>query len=95
MGENSDAIQRTVKILRGSGLIPEGGDAVVQICLSLAAAVDSEPGNASLWREYRQAVEALRSLESAGGSDIDDLIAAIRDPQDRPSDARSAVGADS
>lgn len=75
---NLEAIQGLVALLRGEGRIPPEGDAVVQICLSLARAVDEAPDNASLWREFRQAEAALRDLTKTAGSEFDDVIAALQ-----------------
>lgn len=36
--------------------------ALVAYCEGLAEAIDSDPGRASLWREYRPAIEALIRL---------------------------------
>ncbi len=92
MAGNLDEALGLVAYLRGEGRIPEGGGALVQIVLSLAEAVDGSPENASLWREYRQAEESLRALTESGGSEFDDLIAALRDSADGAADVGAAVG---
>lgn len=89
MSANLDAISRMVAGLRRDDRIPEEAEALVQICLSLAVAVDESPGNAALWREYRQAEASLRAVEALAGSEIDELIAAIRDGSDVSADSRA------
>lgn len=51
-------------------------DAVLTLALGLADAVDADPSNAAMWREYRAAVSAV--MEVVNGSD-DDEAAAFRD----------------
>lgn len=92
---NLEAMQKTVSRLRDGGRIPVEGEAVVQICLSLAAAVDAAPDNAALWREYRQAEAGLRGLDTLSGGEIDELIAALRDTPNESSHARAEVGGNS
>ncbi len=77
---NSEAVARMVESLRTLGRVEPIDEPLVQTVVTLAAAVDSEPGNASLWREYRAAVVDLRALNSAGNNDdeIGRIIAAIR-----------------
>lgn len=51
----------------------EGHDipaALLELALGLADAVDNEPGNAAMWREYRAAVSAV--MEVVNGSPDDD-----------------------
>lgn len=95
MSVNLEAIGKTVAKLREDGRIPSEGEALVQICLSLASAVDEDPTNAALWREYRQSEKALRELREMMEGDIDRLIAALRDTEDGPAHARAEVRADS
>ena len=45
--------------------------ALVELALGLADAVDAEPGNAAMWREYRAAVKDL--MEVVNGSADDDV----------------------
>jgi hypothetical protein len=55
----------------------------VQALRSMAAALDQNPFNSQMWREYREAIEGLTAHDSGDGS-VDDLIdelsAAPRDP---------------
>jgi hypothetical protein len=76
---NALGLERTLKALATH---LEGTDeALVALARGLAAAVDAEPGNAALWREYRAAVAALSEL---GADDTDDdtrdFLLSIRTP---------------
>lgn len=84
--------QNLVAELRKSERIPADGVALVQIVLSLAEACDSDPQNASLWREYRQAEQALRELTGPEETEFDALVAALRNPAVGPADSRSQAG---
>ena len=84
---NSQAIAATVAALRDAGRIEPVDEALVVMAAGIAAAVDADPGNASLWREYR-AVE-LRLREIGGADDASDdfsralagLQTAVFDPE--------------
>ena len=78
---NREAVDLTVQALHAEGRIREGDAAVVQMVESLASSVDAEPGNASLWREFRAALETLRKLGEEDSNDNDEIsviIAALR-----------------
>jgi hypothetical protein len=45
--------------------------------LGLASSVDVEPQNASLWREFRAALETLRQIASEGEENEDEISAII------------------
>jgi hypothetical protein len=82
MGPNLKALRQT---LRGRDLPP----ATRQMLLSLAAAVDEEPGKASLWREYREALREVLGAEPDDGarSIIEEIRgAAVRDAADGQAD---------
>lgn len=68
-------LDRWLRQLRDSGDIAMVDDAMVAMAKGLAVSVDEEPGNAALWREYRQVCEAVREA-AAGG--IDDDTATFR-----------------
>jgi hypothetical protein len=68
---NSEAVQRTIDALRSADKLSEVDEARVAAALALAEAVDMDPGNASLWREYRAAEATLR--EAQHGSTTDEL----------------------
>ena len=75
-------LERTLKAA-GSRL-DDHHAALVAMARGLAAAVDAEPANAALWREYRATVIALGQI---AGDDIDEDTAAflvsIRTPAPR------------
>lgn len=63
------AVQATIDSMDACTLA-EVDDAVITMVEGLAAAVDVDPKNAALWREYRAALQTLREA-AAGGSDDD------------------------
>jgi len=74
---NVDAIDETIGLLVETGVIEFPGDtARVEIARNLALAVDAEPGNANLWRQYREAVECLND-DDRGSSHFTDLLGAL------------------
>jgi len=78
---NSYAVQQTIDALEADGKLRDEHAAVVAMVRGLAASVDGEPGNASLWREFRAALETLRQIGLEGEDDEDEvqlIIAAIR-----------------
>lgn len=79
-GSNEQGLERTLKAL--SVRLDEDDEALVALARGLAAAVDADPANAALWREYRAAVTAL-SL--AGADKVDDdtaeFLLSIRTPR--------------
>ena len=78
---NREAVDLTIKNLEDDGkLLPEHA-AVVTMVQGLASSVDEEPQNASLWREFRAALETLRRIGLEGQDDQDEIsliIAALR-----------------
>lgn len=79
-GTNAQGLERTLKAL--GDRLDEDDEALVALARGLAAAVDADPANAALWREYRAVVTAL-SL--AGSDKVDDdtaeFLLSIRTPQ--------------
>lgn len=73
-GRNRTAAEMTVHALRELGRLDTVDEARVVTLVALADAVDADPANASLWREYRAAESALREL-SAG--DVDEFAALL------------------
>lgn len=80
MPANYAAVETTIAALRAAERLTDEHEAVVQAARSLADAVDADPGNASLWREFRAVVETLRSIgaEDGGGDEVSLIIAALR-----------------
>jgi predicted ArsR family transcriptional regulator len=77
---NARAAEMTVQTLRALGRLDAVDEAAVQAVLSLAEAVDTEPHNAAMWREYQSALRALREIGPDDGDhdEIAELIEAIR-----------------
>lgn len=86
MAKNITAINRTLKALDDEGTLVVVPDALVELCRSLARAVDAEPGNAALFREYRAALDDLRETASASvDDDTADFRISIQTPRGRAS----------
>lgn len=75
--KNTTAARRTIASLRDTGRLELADEALVQLVLSLAAAVDNNPDSAPLWREYRAAVQTLRSASECDPDTFGDLIAGL------------------
>lgn len=81
MSLNAAAVARTVAALNRMGVLHEEHSALVQVVDSLALAVDSDPGNASLWREFRAALDSLMKLgdtDDGNGDELTQILAAFR-----------------
>ena len=76
-------LERTLKA--AAPRLDDSHAALVAMARGLAAAVDAEPANAALWREYRATVIALGQV---AGDVVDDdtaaFLVAIRTPALRP-----------
>jgi len=70
-GPNRAAVEVMIQALRDAGKLELVDSARVTAVQSLADVVDSDPSNASIWREYRAALELVRI--SADGSSIDEF----------------------
>lgn len=79
---NAEGVNETLERLGDEGLLAEVSPAVMAMVRGLAAAVDAEPDNAALWREYRAALGTLKE-EAAGGSDDDtaSFLVSIQTPR--------------
>ena len=73
MSLNAAAVARTVEALRVAGRLRDEDAATVQMVESLALAVDSDPGNASLWREFRAALDSLMKIGEVNDADADEI----------------------
>lgn len=81
MSLNSAAVARTVEALRTAGRLQDEHAATVQMVESLALAVDTDPGNASLWREFRAGLDSLLKVGEVNDADADEIsliISALR-----------------
>lgn len=75
---NAAALERTLKRLRHAGHVEDGiDDADVQALRSMAAALDEDPSNAALWRQYRDALTGVKRRDEHANSDLDDALAEI------------------
>ena len=68
---NAEALERAVEAF---GVEPRYVP-LVQLARTLAGAIDRDPGNASLAREYRNALLDLMEAADADGDDFTDLMA--------------------
>ena len=76
-GPNRSAIEETIEALRTAGRLETIDSARVQIARGLASAVDAQPDNPTIWREYRAAEKALREESDSHGDPFDQLIASL------------------
>jgi hypothetical protein len=82
-GPNAKAVEVTLGELRRMGRLEPVDEARVQGLRSIAAALDQNPFNSQMWREYREAIVGLTAND--GDSDsvdrlLDELSAPVRDP---------------
>jgi hypothetical protein len=73
---NRGQLEQTLKELRRIGRIEKVDAAAVQALRSMAAALDAEPGNAALWRQYREALREIKADDDRTPIDdaLDDLL---------------------
>jgi hypothetical protein len=76
-GSNRTAVETTIAALNREGRLGDVDAARVALIRSLADAVDADPSNASLWREYRSAEEALREADDTTADEFSQLLAAL------------------
>jgi hypothetical protein len=78
---NRGQLEQTLKEVRRLGRIEKIDAAAVQALRSMAAALDAEPGNAALWRQYREALRELTADDDGGsiGDALADLFAEAGD----------------
>jgi hypothetical protein len=76
-GRNRTAAETTIRALEELGRIEEIDAARVSLVRTLADAVDTDPTNASLWREYRAAEQALREQHDTTGDEFAQLLAEL------------------
>ncbi len=80
MAANTAALRQTIRELTDAGRLQDVDAALVTLVRSLAAAVDEDSGNASLWREYRAALAILLEV-GAEDEDVDvDFGSAVSAP---------------
>lgn len=66
---NVAGLKATLAALEAAGRLDDEAAALVALASGLAAAVDAEPGNAALWREYRATLAALTEVGTDGDDD--------------------------
>ena len=66
---NRGQLEQTLKELRRLERIGKMDAAVVQALRSMAFALDADPGNAALWRQYREALRELTADDGDGSAD--------------------------
>ena len=76
-GPQREALERTIEALRLAGRLIDIDDARLQIARGLASAVDAQPDNPTLWREYRASEKELRQESENNGDPFDQLIRSI------------------
>lgn len=83
MGSNASELGKTLKHLQEMGRLEKVDAARVQMVRTMARALDDNPQNAALWRQYREALQQLTRGESDGG--LDDALAGLfGDVRDSP-----------
>jgi len=77
LGSNVLAIEVLIEALFRLGRLEKVDSARVEIARLLARSVDANPENANLWRQYREAEDALRTVGSDDVEDFNQVIASI------------------
>lgn len=72
---NGGQIEQTLKALRGMGRLEKVDAAAVQALRSMARALDDNPQNAALWRQYREALRELTADDDNGS--VDEALAGL------------------
>jgi hypothetical protein len=78
-GPNAKAIDVTLGELRRGGRLEKIDEARVVALRSMAAALDQNPFNSQMWREYREAIEGL-TRNDGDSSSVDDLLDELSAP---------------
>jgi len=76
-GRNRAAVELMLEALRDSGKLENVDAARATAAQALADAVDSDPSNASLWREYRASLEMLRLLSDGSVDEFAKLLESL------------------
>lgn len=74
-GRNRIAVDASIATLTELSRLEAIDAARVAAARTLADAVDADPTNASLWREYRAAEQALREDQDTSGDEFAQLLA--------------------
>jgi hypothetical protein len=84
VGTNAEAMETTLSALQKMGRLEDVDAARVQALRSMAEALDAKPFNSQMWREYREALEAVLDDDSDTGALeglLSELSAPVRDPK--------------
>ena len=76
-GRNRTAVEETVEALMAAGRLEGVDSARVAMVRALADAVDADPTNASLWREYRAAEISLREVGQVDDDGFKELLESL------------------
>jgi hypothetical protein len=78
---NSSQFARTLRELRRMGRVETVDAAAVQAVRSMAFALDADPANAALWRQYREALKELTADDDRGSvvAALAELFPEVRD----------------
>ena len=76
-GRNRTAVEEMLEAMRSAGLLENIDAARVTMLQTLADAVDMEPTNASLWREYRAVESSIRENTAHDQDDFQELLVAL------------------
>ena len=78
---NHGQLEQTLKELRRLGRVEKVDAGAVQALRSMSFALDADPSNAALWRQYREALRELTADDGNGSVDaaLDNLFAEVGD----------------
>lgn len=82
-GVNARAAEATLAELDRMGRLEKVDTARVQAVRSMAAALDVNPFNSQMWREYREALERLTADDDDDGA-AEELLAELSGPVRNP-----------
>lgn len=77
-GENARAAEATLAELDRMGRLEDVDAARVQAIKSMARALDDNPFNSQMWREYREALEALSRDDSDNDGALEAILEELR-----------------
>jgi hypothetical protein len=82
VGTNASELGRTLAELRRMGRLEAVDAAWLQMARSMARELDEVPGNAALWRQYREVVKELviDDDDSSVADALLELFCEVRDP---------------
>lgn len=78
MGNNVSELGRTIAQLRELGRLEKIDAARVQMVRTMARALDENPQNAALWRQYREALSDVLEADDDADSSLAAALAQIR-----------------